>query len=464
MFLVFEVVNLTTTPNKLHNELTEKMLLQDLSEHLTCVLNGLQMDDEFVQSAIDTLTLDKTLHEPQLIATVAQIAVQLLYKDLDIDHPLIVELLDALLRGVPFDAITQLFPLQYLVTALQSSDPNIQSLSLKVLMRAKPVDIIANTEIIPLCVKLLCDPNTSMSVVSQIDKAMDVLLQGELIRRRVLSAQVVEMLRTMKDDVLLLLRLHDLVSKLLPLIRPGELPRDLYQLSEWKDDPLWVVSVLQFYTKVLETAKGWTIEDIRPSVMLIGKSYDREDGLGYFLTFCSKLSYASFELFKELDSMYLHLSPKDTDLLSVVNPEYLLSMHLQIVKSLSPLSETNVDIYANLISSLGSFNLVQNQLKSTYLSRVSYLKFVNFVFVLTRYDHSTKFLLLELPSVMNRLLTPKNEIVETETFTTRKLCLEQLISQGDFLGVWHQKLFSEWDKVTKGNHLMPGVGILDDTL
>jgi hypothetical protein len=440
------------------------MLLQELNEHLTCVLNGLKMDDEFVQSAIDTLTLDKTLNDPQLIATVAQIAVQLLYKDLEIDYPLIVELLDALLRGVPFDAITELFPLQYLVTALQSSDPNIQSLGLKVVMRAKPVDIIANTEIIPLCVKLLCDPNTSMYVVSQIDKAMDVLLQGELIRRRILSAEVVEMLRTMKDDVLLLLRLHDLVSKLLPLIRPGELPRDLYQLSEWKDDPLWVVSVLQFYTKVLEAAEGWITEDIRSSVMLIGKSYDRGEGLGYFLTFCSQLSYAAYELFKELDCTYLHLSPKDTDLLSVVNPEYLLSMHLQTVKSLSPLSETNVDIYSNLVSSLGAFTLIQNQLKSTYLSRVSYLQFVNFIFVLTRYDHSTKFLLRELPSVMNRLLTPKNEIVETETFTTRKLCLEQLISQDDFLGVWHQKVVSEWDKVTKGKRLMSGVEILDDTL
>ena len=81
-------------------------------------------------------------------------------------------LLDVLLKALPFETIISLFPVEAIATALQSPVPQVQSLGLKVVGKAQPVDIIANTELIPLCVELFANEGSTVGVVNDFEKSM----------------------------------------------------------------------------------------------------------------------------------------------------------------------------------------------------------------------------------------------------------------------------------------------------
>lgn len=431
-------------------------MLQELSKHLDQALNGGEVDTELVTDAVDRLTLDKSPQDARVVGLVAQRAVQLLYEAQDIDFQLIVALLEALLLHLPFEAITHLFPVSQLAAALQSPASHIQSLGLRVVAKASPVDIIANTEIVPLCIRLVAEPSTDVAVVSDFERTMDVLLTGELIRRRVLSSEVITILRTMKTEVTLLMRLYDFLVKLLPLTTAGDVPSDLFQITEWCADEFWILATLQFYTTLL----GSTHEDLTPSIKIICENYSEDPLSGsYFSALLAKLSY-TLDL-QELDA-YILPSIRNLDLLGQLNPEYLVSNHTSLIKSLPPLSQSTAHVYANLFKSPRAFGLTKEQLKSSYLTRCTYIELLGMVYALTNYAHSAQYLLQNHPAIMNRLINPRTEIIETEAFQLRRDCLENLINCD--LGIWKSRVLNEWDKVTKGRRLAPGVEIMDATM
>lgn len=443
------------------------MSLSQASEHLERIAQGGPLDSQLLELTTDNFTLDGSGETLETIARAAKAAVVVLHVAVGVDFTAVFALLDALLDAVPFDTLMELFPLDQIASALQSQVPQVQSLGLKAASRAEPVDIIANTEIVPLCVQLMANNTTTVGVMSHFDSAMKVLMKGELIRRRVLSSEVLTTLRGMSSDCLLAVRRYDFVLLLLPYVGAFGLPEELYQLTEWHNDEVWVLATLQFYEKVVAMDKDWLIEGVVPSLYFILQSYDKGEMLftqSFFDALFAKVSLVAPVLFKDMDEQFIKITVTDTMLLALVNPDYFTRSRPDIIKSLPPLSESTTGIYCNFMRTNISFECIKDRLKSTSLTSMSYLEFINFVEFMVHSEHSTKYLLSELPSVMNRLLHPKTHIIETDTFQLRVACLERLLQYGDVLGVWKQGVRLEYEKATKGRKIMPGVEIMDTTM
>ena len=446
----------------------QERFLKEIQNQLSSALENKELDDGYLESATDRLSLDKSLWDHQeSLAVIAQLAVRLLNVGKDYNLEAVLSLLDVLLKALPFETIISLFPVEAIATALQSPVPQVQSLGLKVVGKAQPVDIIANTELIPLCVELFANEGSTVGVVNDFEKSMTVLVTGELVRRRLLSSQVLGTLRRMLASVSLRMRLNDLLLKLFQYVKPGDIPDDLYQFDKWLDDDFWIVSTIDFYTSLLELGKNWIVDDISQSIVSLSKEFcSHEQSTAHYTLngLLGALSRTSMELTKQVDDESVHISIEDTDLLIMLSPEYIYEYRKDIIKSLGPLSDQNAAIYISLMGSEGAFKLAEPQFHSGYLSRSDYLSFLIFALGLTSHSYTKAYLLTGAPSIMNRILEPGNRIIEPDSYELRSRCLSNLIQDDRELGVWKQKVFAVWRSITQGQSFRPGVEIMDTSL
>lgn len=454
--------------NQMSNN-TQEIIL-NVQEHLQKVDNAEvgDLDDRLTDQLISLVTIDKSVYEnKELIKELLVIVVKVLHNtSIDIDFNKLIELLDGLLSSLDFESVVELFKLSSIVEALNSPNENLQILALKVSSKANPPDIISNTEIVPKIIHLLATKESSIKVVNEVEKALGALVRGELIRRRLLSDSVISVLSNMKSskDTTLKTRLLDLVVQMLPFVKEDELPDGLYLFSDFTtdNDILYTLSLIQFYTQIIEIVdstlnKQWLLQKVLPEVQLIGKLYfERHDNpdVEYFaLTdislFFKKLSFVSPETFKPIDQSFIKLTHNDNFLLSSINPSYLAIAYPTLLKGIRLTADT-VPVFRNLISDESSFHLIQPEITTEKLQRLSYLEFVAVLNKLSQFQYSAKYLLQNLPQIMNKLLQGGN-VIEPESFQLRKDTIEKLLAYPDEdLSVWKEALVGEQYKLTHG--------------
>jgi len=459
-------------------------IIQKVQENLKD-LNNFEvedLDEGLFDNFISLVTLDKSIKEngediKSLLTTVAEV---LNNENLNIDFNKVIELLDAVLLNLSFEEVVELFKFDSMVKALNSPNENLQILALKVSSKSTPTDIIANTEVIPKAVELLASKDTSIRVVNEIEKGLGVLLKGELIRRRLLSDNVVSTLFDMKSskDTTLKTRLLDLVIQLLPFVLEHELTQELYCFEDFLGDGdiLYTLNLIRFYTEILNIVDSslnnhWLLNNIQPQIEIIGKLYaDRYENtdIEYFaLTeislFLKKLSYVSVYSFKSIDHKYVKLTKDDFFLLATLNPSYLATSYSSLLKNIN-VSADNIPVFRNVISDKTSFELIKPKLTTEKLLRLPYLELVAMLVKLSEFQYSAKYLLEELPQIMNKLLQGQN-IVEPESYSLRKATIENLVNYPDeTLDIWKEALNEENYKLSHGNPAKSQVMIDDYAL
>ncbi|CDR45378.1 CYFA0S18e00496g1_1 [Cyberlindnera fabianii] len=452
--------------------------------HIEGLSNGSESatNEELVNDFADRLTLDKSLitENEEETVTLLQTTVATLMKDnLDIDFAPLITLLDAILSQLSYDTISHQLDVPYVLEALASPNPNIQIIALKVISKAHPVDIIANTGIIHRVFEILSKAETPVAVVSEAEGALEVLFRGVLVRRRAMSDSTVDVLLDMKEsgDPILVGRVLNILTLLLPRVESNEAPHNLYQFDILdQKDVLVLLTLIKFYTDVVDITqthldKSWLMADVVKQIDDISQLYaDRANNIDveYFAVtsieeLFAKVSYASPDFFGTLETKYISIAKQDTFLLSHVNPSFLASNKVNVLKQLKLTIDT-IPIFRHLMSDKTAFDIIQPQLTSTQILRLPYLEIMAITSKLTEYEYTVKYLLNELPQVMNKLLKG-NSVIENETWQLRRLTLENLMHvPHDVLNVWHAAVQLEYDKIVKGRPVAPQVEVLDDAL
>jgi hypothetical protein len=445
----------------------------DVEAHFRALNSGSSsdLDTRLVDALVSRVSIDKAvvLQQPENTKTLLTAVISLLQNEkLDIDFDKVIEVLDVVVSQLDFEDVTSaMFSFDYLLEALSSENVNLQIIGLKVATKADPLDILANTEIIPLVVGLLSDPQSSVRLVNEIENAMTVFLHSQLIRRRILSDHMLKDLQRMRqsDDVVVKTRLFDFIVKLLPFVQEYEVPKQLYSYDDFiheDGDVLYTLNLIKFYNDLVDVSgeslnKEWIMVNIRPQLLNIGKLYlnrfEIPDIEFFAISAISQLfkslSNTSPELFHEIDINYIHLTKKDELLLSILNPAYLAKQHSDLIKQL-PLTIDNVPVFRNLIKSEEAFALIKPQINSTALLRLPYLELVAVLVVLTSYPYGSTYLLTGLPQVMNKLLKG-DRVIETETYQLRKQTLSNLNAlHNDQLGVWRAGIHHEHSLTVNG--------------
>ncbi|CCH40651.1 DNA mismatch repair protein [Wickerhamomyces ciferrii] len=453
-----------------------------LQEHLLKV-NVSEVDDldtKLIDDFISIATIDKTIHHDQnQIKDLLLAIIDILHNNsLDIDYNKVIGLLDAVLIGLDFETVIDLFKLDLIVEALHSPNENLQILAMKVSAKASPPDILSNTEIIPKAVELLSIKDSSIKLVNEIEKSIGTLVSGELIRRRLLSGNVESKLLGIKEsnDTTVKSRLLDLLIHVLPLVKEQEINPILYKFTKFTEDNdiLYTLNLIRFYTEILDIVdssleKYWLLVNIEDQINIIGKLYaerSTNSDIEYFAVtelslFFKKLSLISPSLFETLDNKFVKIGKNDHFLLATLNASYLGSKHQSILKQL-PLNINNISIFRNLISDPTSFNSVKDEITTNKLLKLPYVELFAILSKLAQYNYSAKLLLQELPQVMNKVIEGRN-VSEPESYELRKLTIENLLQQSDEdLEIWKSPLQREYYTITHG-HPLQSQALVQDT-
>lgn len=446
-------------------------MFRELETHLIEVNNGNPLDSKLIDDFVDRVSIDRAvvLQNSDEIKPLLTAVINILHHEsLDIDYDKVIEVLTTIVSQLDFEDVTStLFSFDYLLEALKSNNLNLQILALKVATTAEPLDILANTEIIPIAIELLSNAETPVKLINEIELSMDKLIYSSLIRKRILSAHVLKDLNQMSksNDVLVKTRLFDFVVKLIPFVQEHELPDSLYLFDDiYTDDIMYTLNIIKFYNELTDISKEilnkeWILVKIKPQLIIISELYFKRFEISDIEFFAvsaicqlfKSLSNASIELFKEIDLKYVHLNKKDELLLSILNPVYLSRQHFELLKNL-PLTIDNVLVFRNLIKAEESFAIIKPNLSSNSLLKLPYLELVAILVVLTKYSYGSRFLLLENPAVMKKLLNGAN-VIETETYQLRKQTLENLNSLPiEDLDVWKNSIHREYSLLVNGSH------------
>lgn len=445
-------------------------LFERAQDHLQKLNNSEvdELDGELIEDLISLATIDRSIDQDQKsIKSLLAATVKILYKtDLDIDFNLLIELLDAILSHLDFETVINVFQFESIVEALNSPNQNLQILALKVSSKANPPDIISNTEIIPKAINLLSTAGSSIRLVNEIEKMIGTLVRGELIRRRLLSEGVESILLKMKNskNTELKSRLLNIVTLILPFVQEHELSKEFYCFTDFlaDNDILYTLNLIQFYNEILDIVdstlnKSWLLENTSPQAEIIGKLYasrTENTDIEHFAQieislFFKKLSKISPEIFSPIDKSYIQLKSSDTFLLASLDPGYLAISHPNLLKTID-VSVATVPILRNLISDTKSFDIIKQNLTADKLLRIPYLEFVAILVKLSEFQYSAKYLLDNLPRVMNKLLQGAN-VVEPDSYALRKDTIENLAQYPDQdLNVWREPLKDEYYKLIHG--------------
>ncbi|KAG7862016.1 hypothetical protein KL939_001037 [Ogataea angusta] len=383
-----------------------------------------------------------------------------------------IDLFNEVINHYHFDTIVQEFSLEMLISGLQGHNENLKILIIDIVARATPPDLVANTPFISIMLNLLADPATTIGTVGAIERSLVVLAKGELVQRRLLSKECLDLLRKIRADSQVFSRCFDLCSELLPVMK--DLPDDLYLMPESEfsqsNDVLLNAYVVSFYNKLLDTIRFDKIDlldKLDEQIGYICRLYVDDTFVPEIKTlfslepvvFLANLSRLDASKFAEFDRQYKiidhatsHSDEPSVFLLSNIDPR-LLASKTQFLETL-PLTATTVQIFENLVSKQEIFSKLD--IPPSKILNLSTSSFLELVRALSLYDHTVA-QLIRWPSVMNRLLDEYKNINNPEIWKLKMAILEQLYNRN--VDVWKEKIEQELARM-KG-HTEAQVDIMD---
>ncbi|GMG21436.1 unnamed protein product [Ambrosiozyma monospora] len=451
---------------------------------------------KLIQQAEAKLRTDSTLYDPTnpnkrdaLVGSFFPKILQVIrsdYSTLEAKNSSI-SLLNAILLHFDFEQIVTFFDVEQLIEAMTKGNEELKLLAIGVVSRAKPADLIANTPILLTLFQLLRDPETSLRLVTSITNCVVTLAtDGELVRRRILSNEIVTQMKEMRDDPKVDTRLFDLVVELLPVI--PDLPEELFLVSKNEfvksDDLLHDSVIVSFYSKLIdsislmrdESSQEKLLEKLDEQVNYITKIYlddtfKPELKLLFSVEpviFLSKLSQLFHRKFQQLNTRFKILdhaiAKYQVDecswfLLSNINPDFLKSK-TEFIKNL-PLNEKYVSVYANLISNKELFT-EKLALDSNRAVKLTVDSFLGLMVPLTLKDYGVAKLVDSWPELLTRLLDDIKDVRGKEIWDLKIECLENLLKHYEQLGIWEDKVKSEYLFMKKGKTFAtPAVDVMD---
>ncbi|GME83659.1 unnamed protein product [Ambrosiozyma monospora] len=340
-----------------------------------------------------------------------------------------ISLLNAILLHFDFDQIITFFDVDQLIEAMTKGNEELKLLAIGVVLRAKPADLIANTPILLTLFQLLREPETTLRLVTNIANCVVTLASdGELVRRRILSNEIVTQMKKMRDDLKVDTRLFDLVVELLPVI--PDLPEELYLVSKNEfiksDDILHDSVIVSFYSKLIDSISLMRDESIQEKLLqkldeqvnyitkvYLDDTFKTELKLLFNIEpviFLSKLSQLFHKKFEQLNTRLnivdhaiakYQVDESSWFLLSNVNPDFLKSKK-EFIQNL-PLNEKYISIYANLISNKELFT-EKLALDPKQALKLTVDSFLELMAPLTLKDYGVAKLVDSWPELLTRLL------------------------------------------------------------
>lgn len=403
-----------------------------------------------------------------------------------------IKIMDSILYHYSFEQIINLFfNLQELEEGLNIDNNHLRILITKIIKKSSPSDLIANTIFLHKLIELLNNDKISIGLTNEIEKTIIKLCEsGELIRRRLISKDILILLFKLRTNYKLLPRLLDLLIGIIPTFKNNliELPKELYiiSLDEFiklsQDDILLITFIISFYKKLISNfsnlnnlQKNLILNNIKfEQLNYIIKIYIDNDFLidvKQFFIFESielliELSFNSIETFKEMNKNNLILNKMINEykfkeesliLISNINPILLINLNEFIINL--KLNSKTIIIYKNLISNLETFNKLielNNDIKDFKIInfKLDTETFMKFILNLSNFNYSTKFLINNLSNCLNKLIDEfnSNNILNKEIWNLKLNILDNLLfKQNDLINIWEPKLKGEYDLMVKGS-------------
>ncbi|VEU21979.1 DEKNAAC102968 [Brettanomyces naardenensis] len=398
-----------------------------------------------------------------------------------------IKLLDSILDHYSFDQILDKFSMNLLIEGLNTNKDELRIMATHVLLKARPADIVANTSIVVTLVSLLSNTDSSVGLVNAVEQCLlQLAAGGELVRRRIKSDEVINVLRQIKADPKVRPRIYDLIVNLLPII--PDLPDDLYLISleefENEDDILLNSLVLSFYTKLLEVAStdsriSFVLDKIDEQIDFITRVYidlDFKKELKNFfnlepVVFLSQLSRIATGKFEKVDRTYKILNfaidrytTKDGDsssvyLLAKVDPSFFESRDA-FTQGFNLESRT-IPIFDNMVKDR-TLLLEKLRVTSTQIAALEVTDFMEVVQSLTSTDFGIRKLVNDWPSLMTRLLGITN-VANPEIWKYKINILESLYNARGSIGVWSRRVREEYSLMKNGRPLTSEADVMDTT-
>lgn len=452
---------------------------------------------KLISSAELKLKIDSSLYENDETAkNVLPVCLSILRSEAIDDNDEIkldtIKIMDSILYHYSFEQIINLFfNLQVLEEGLNIGNNSLRILITKIIKKSSPSDLIANTIFLHKLIELLNSDEISIGLTNEIEKTVIKLCQdGELIRRRLVSQEILTLLFKLRTNYKLLPRLLDLLAGIIPTFQENliELPKELYiiPLDEFnklaQDDVLLITYIISFYTKLVsilnklnKSQRDLILNNIKSEQLkYITEIYTDDEYLSNDKLFFKfepvelliALSYNSIETFKEMNKNNLILSKMIDEykfreeslvLISNINPILLMNSNDFIIKL--RLNSKTIMIYNNLISTRETFSKLielNNDIKDFKIInfKLDTETFMKLILFLSNFNYSTEFLINNLSNCLNKLIDDfnSNNILNKEIWNLKLKILDNLLfKNSDLINVWEPKLKGEYNLMVKGS-------------
>ncbi|CAD6600763.1 HN1_G0016770.mRNA.1.CDS.1 [Saccharomyces cerevisiae] len=463
------VENLLT---QLENELNEDNLPEDINTLLRkCSLN-----------LVTVVSLPDMDVKP-LLATIKRfLTSNVSYDSLNYDY--LLDVVDKLVHMADFDDVLEVYSAEDLVKALRSEIDPLKVAACRVIENSQPKGLFATSNIIDILLDILFDEKVENDkLITAIEKALERLSTDELIRRRLFDNNLPYLVSVKgRMETVSFVRLIDFLTIEFQFISGPEFKDIIFcftkeEILKSVEDILVFIELVNYYTKFLleirNQDKYWALRHVKKILPVFAQLF--EDTKNYpdvraFSTNCllqlfaevSRIEEDEYSLFKTMDKDSLKIGSEAkliTEWLELINPQYLVKYHKDVVENYFHVSGYSIGMLRNLSADEECFNAIRNKFSAEIVLKLPYLEQMQVVETLTRYEYTSKFLLNEMPKVMGSLIGDGSAgaIIDLETVHYRNSALRNLLDKDEEkLSVWYEPLLREYSKAVNGKNYSTG--------
>ncbi len=466
-------------------------LLNNLLEHLTSISHGtaVPVDYKLIDNACLILKGEISLYQNSENRVLDQLVLAVLSiirsdnttseaKDAS------VQVLDCILSHYEFDQILEHFGMKLFIQGLESDKERLQILVIDILSRADPADIIANTSVVLLLVQILNDSESSIALVNETEKCLFMLAsKGELVRRRIISDEVISNFRKIRTNPRVVPRLYDLVLKLLPIV--PNIPDDLYlvttqEITSSNDILMDSLTVSSYHNLLVQISKNISLRPILDrlgeqisyiSRIFCDPTFKPEIGNGDYIdaaSFLCELSKLSLQKFVDADNSYhiiehaisCYLTHRSCRyLLSNINPSTLESETI-FLKNFR-LEGITTSIYCNLIQD-PKILAEELQINTADIEKLSVSDFLEILLSLVHTKYGLHKLTRDWSPLITNLLDI-NDILDSDIWRKKLDVVRELYDKRSQIGVWSQKIVEAYGLMRNGHPITSEADVMDIT-
>ncbi|CAN6612530.1 DNA mismatch repair protein Hsm3p [Trichomonascus vanleenenianus] len=437
--------------------------------------------DKVVAILESTVVLDKQLIVPALLPKLAQV-VQL---PLD-DYTAVVKLLGKILERLKFQETLEYVNVDQFAAALVEGSKEIQLMGVKHIETCDPPDLVANTILIELLLRLALNESDGFDVANASIHAVVVLAKADLVRRRLFTdpscvGQLKEVFHG--NNGILQSRLMEIVAETIPFdTETNYIP--LYLLAYPPDtlcdmsDVLAVVAKVQFYSKLLPSisSNDIIVEELLPQFDAIAQLYARMkddpeirmflgNDIFEFLGALSKYRPQAFAAFDQDIGIVGRIDNYSDDgivFLSLLDPGYLVENRPEIISTIRIKAKT-VRAVRKFVLHQGAYSLLR--LDADKVLELPLLEIMVMIGALASTNWGRHDLLTQRPKLMTKLLE-NEDINDLDVLAFRRQAIEKLLDRPPAeLGPWLGGLKELYRRIIygEGSKTAPGVRITDET-